>query len=363
MTRRTLLLLSAVLAATVAAAGVLVACTRPDDAPLWSVVVPETRPPASAAPTPRPPPTPFPPAGKVFLGLQTNAGPSDFTAVDAFASATRHRPAALQYSQGWATDRFNAEPLNAIAARGMLPIVSWEPWDYRLPGNASSSGDQPAYRLAAIIDGTYDEYIRAWASGVAALPYPVVMRFAHEMNGFWYPWCEQSNGNRPGQYVAAWRHVHDIFTDAGAANVTWLWSPNVTYPGAATLATLYPGDSYVDWIGLSGYYGTAGRESYIGFDDIFGATLAELTAITSRPVVITETGATNATGQRARWITEMFERLPSYPQVIGVIWFEANKELDWRIASTPDAAAAFAAGAANTTYDVTWTPSGVPRTS
>ena len=105
-----------------------------------------------------------------------------------------------------------------------------------VPGNDASSGDQPAYRLAAIIDGTYDAYIRSWATGMAALPYPVVIRFAHEMNGFWYPWCEQSNGNRPGDYVAAWRHVHDLFADAGAHNVTWLWSPNVTYPGAAPLA-------------------------------------------------------------------------------------------------------------------------------
>jgi beta-mannanase len=332
-----------------AAAG-LVGCTGAVDVP------PAVQPSAGAAEptTPPPPPVPFPPPGKVFIGVQTNVGPSDFTAVDAFAAATGYRPRTLQFSQGWAHDPFRPEPFNAIADRGMLPIVSWEPWDYTRPGRATSSGDQPAYRLGAIIDGTYDTYIRSWASGIASLPYPVVMRFAHEMNGFWYPWCEQSNANQPGQY---------IFTAAGADNVAWLWSPNVTYPGAQPLANLYPGDAYVDWIGLSGYYGTAGREAYIGFEEIFAATFSELASFSRKPIVITETGATNATGRQAEWINDMFTQLPRHPEVIGVIWFEADKEVDWRIANAPAAAAAFAANASNALYDTAWTPNGIPRKS
>ena len=315
-------------------------------------------PPASPRPSPTAPPVPFPPAGKVFLGVQTNAGPSDFAAVDAFAAATKHAPSVLQFSQGWASDQFDPAKLDAIAAKGMLPIVSWEPWDYR----SKNGPAQPAYRLAQIAGGAYDTYVRSWATGIAALPYPVVIRFGHEMNGFWYPWCEQANGNHPGDFVRAWRHMHDLFLAAGAHNVTWLWSPNVTYSGAAPLAGLYPGDSYVDWIGLSGYYGTAGRTSYISFDQIFTSTLSELDTLTHRPIVVTETGATNASGQQAAWITQMFAQLPSHPQVIGVIWFEATKEIDWRIALKPAAASAFAQGAADPRYDAPWAPNGVPRT-
>ncbi|MGE5827813.1 MAG: glycoside hydrolase family 26 protein [Micromonosporaceae bacterium] len=334
--------------------GLLAGCSVPGDAPLRS------RRPGPSAP-PRPPPTPFPPPGKVFLGVQTSAGPPDFTAVDAFTAATHHGIAAFQFSQGWAEDGFDAGRLDAVAAKGLLPIVSWEPWDYQLRGRAASSGEQPAYRLATIIDGRYDDYIRSWATGVATLPYPVVMRFAHEMNGFWYPWCEQANGNHPGDYVKAWRHVHDIFVAAGAHNVSWLWSPNVTYPGAAPLDELYPGDSYVDWIGLSGYYGTAGHTSYISFDQIFDRTITELSEFTRKPIVVTETGATNSTGQQTRWITQMFQQLPRHPEIIGVIWFEVDKEIDWRIAGVPSSAAAFATGAADPRYDTTWTPAGVPR--
>jgi hypothetical protein len=362
MNARSITVLSVIAAAVVAAGGVLVSCTLPDAAP--PAGQPVAQPTGSVLAVPASPsaaPAPFPPRGKVFLGVQTNLGPYDFSAVDAFSKATDHQPSVLQFSQGWAEDQFDAGRLTSIADRGMLPIVSWEPWDYTLRGRAASSGDQPAYRLSAIIGGTYDAYIRSWATGIAALPFPVVIRFAHEMNGFWYPWCEQSNGNRPGDYVKAWRHVHDIFRDAGAKNVTWLWSPNVTYPGAAPLKNLYPGNAYVDWIGLSGYYGTAGRESYISFNQIFTGTLAQLKKFTRKPIIVTETGATNATGQQVRWIVQMFAQLAQHPQIIGVIWFESNKEIDWRIAGVPAAAAAFGRGAANPRYDAPWTATGIPR--
>lgn len=363
MNRTARVLLGGVLAAAVAAGGILVACTGPGDhgaAPAPSTVLPAPSA-ATTSPSPPPPPAPFPPAGKVFLGLQTNQGGYDFSALDAFAAATHRQPSALQFSQGWAGNQFDPALLNRIAGRGLLPILSWEPWDYAAHGRAASSGDQPAYRLSAIIDGRYDGYIRSWAEGIAALRYPVVVRFGHEMNGFWFPWCEQSNGNRHGDFVKAWRHVHDMFTAAGANNVSWLWSPNVTYPSATPLAGLYPGDGYVDWIGLSGYYGTAGRASYISFDAIFNQTLAELRTFTGKPVVIAETGATNATGQKAGWIRQMFTQLPAHPEIIGVIWFEAVKEIDWRVANSPAAAAAFGTGAADPRYDTPWAPNGYPR--
>jgi mannan endo-1,4-beta-mannosidase len=352
------------LLAAIIAAGTLAACSETPPPAVPGGPGPASSASANSPPAPSPTaaPVPFPPQGKVFLGLQTNLGPYDFGAVDAFSNATHYHPAVLQFSQGWAKDQFDAGRFSSIAARGMLPIVSWEPWDYTLRGKAVSSGEQPAYRLSALIAGRYDPYIRSWATGLASLPFPVVLRFAHEMNGFWYPWCEQSNGNHRGEYVKAWRHVHDLFNAAGAHNVRWLWSPNVTYPGAAPLKALYPGDAYVDWVGLSGYYGTAGVTSYVSFDQIFTGTFKELKTFTHKPIVITETGATDATGQRARWITQMFAQLPHHPEVIGVIWFEATKEIDWRIASSPPAAAAFAKGASAPRYATGWTTNGVPRT-
>ena len=79
--------------------------------------------------------------------------------------------------------------------------------------------------VGRIVCGAFDDYVSAMAPGIRGLDYPVAIRFAHEMNGFWYPWCEQSNGDRPGDYVNGWRHVHDIFSQDAVHNVIWVWSP------------------------------------------------------------------------------------------------------------------------------------------
>jgi mannan endo-1,4-beta-mannosidase len=299
----------------------------------------------------------YPPAGRTFLGVQTATGVPDFSDAELFTRATGVQPRVYEFSQGWAVDEFDARRIDRVAARGMLPLVSWEPWDFRKESSVDRRrSDQQEYRLAKIIAGEFDGYIRSWAEGVAELGYPVGMRLAHEMNGYWYPWCEQANGNAAGEYQLMWRHVHDIFTEAGATNVIWVWSPNVSYSESSPIHELYPGDEYVDWLGVSGYYGTGGQRSYRSFSQIFDGTLRELAAISDRPVVITEVGATDAIGRRAEWISEMFRTLEDHPEIIGVIWFEAEREIDWRIGPAPDAAQAFGTGARDPRFDAPWSP-------
>ncbi|RJL23281.1 glycoside hydrolase family 26 protein [Bailinhaonella thermotolerans] len=317
--------------------------------------------PPAAAPAARPA---FPPYGTAFLGVMTKTGPYDLRPLRDFTRAVGRRPAALQFSQGWETQRFVRGAFDRIARRGMMPIVAWEPWDYAAESMIElEHGGQPKYALKRIIAGEFDDYVTAWARGIKRLRYPVAIRFAHEMNGFWYPWCEGVNGNAPGSYVAAWRHVHDIFTRLGVDNVTWIWSPNVHYQGSTPLKGLYPGDDYVDWVGLSGYYGTEGMEGYRSFSEVFSPTLKTIRQLTRKPVVITEVAATDVSGLKARWVEQMFRQLPKHPDIIGVIWYEAVKETDWRIAASPRAAQAYAEGAAGTGVTTTWSPDMVPRTS
>ena len=82
------------------------------------------------------------------------------------------------------------------------------------------------------------------------------------MNGFWFPWTEGVNGNKPGEYVTAWRHVHDIFTAVGATNATWVWCPNVDFTAQADPAgEALPGRRYVDWTCLDGFNWGKTRDS------------------------------------------------------------------------------------------------------
>jgi beta-mannanase len=128
----------------------------------------------------------------------------------------------------------------------------------------------------------------------------------------------------------------------------WNNSPN--------LVQFYPGNNYVTWIGLSGYYGTPGMGDYRTFNEIFGPTISDLRGFTHKPIVIAETGATEVSGQMSRWIKEMFRELPAHKGIIGIVWFEAVDVVDWRVASYSQAAAAFSAGYANPLYHVRWSP-------
>ena|SRR5947207_13491520 len=98
----------------------------------------------------------------------------------------------------------------------------------------------------------------------------VIPTLCHEMNGNWYPWSEQVNGNTAGEFVLAWQHVHALFTIQGVTNVTWVWCPNVDYPGSTPLHELYPGDASVVWAGMDGYYwGSIQRHVWQPFSSVF----------------------------------------------------------------------------------------------
>ncbi|WP_432989037.1 glycoside hydrolase family 26 protein [Dactylosporangium sp. CA-233914] len=330
----------------------------------WQEKLAEPRPsftPAPSAPG-RKAPT-FPAAGTGFFGVFTDKGPGDLTDYNGFVQAAGKNPQVMMFASGWgAQPHFDRQPFDRIVNRGMLPMLGWEPWDYRAASKTDRDrGTQPKYQLARISGGDFDAYITEWAKGIKELGYPVAIRFAHEMNGYWYPWCESANGNQRGDYVAAYRHVHDLFKGLGATNVIWVWSPNVVYENATPLSRLYPGDDYVDWVGLSGYYGTAGMETYQTFEQIYRGTLAELKTLSKRPIVVTETAATDERGRKADWITDLLQTLPKHPEIIGFLWYESVKETDWRIAASPAASAAFAKGIAQPYFDAHWTPDSVPR--
>ena len=284
---------------------------------------------------------------RVDVGVATPAGFSDLGEVEAFERATGARTGIVMQFDHWGLTLPDADGMDAVAARGAVPMVAWEPW---MPGEGA---EQPEYRLRRIADGAHDDYLRRAARILRAHEGPVLLRFAHEMNGDWYPWAAGVNGNEARDYVDAWRHVHEIFAEERADDVAWVWSPNVDYPGATPLEELYPGDEYVDWVGASGYNGgtTLDWGGWRSFDDLFDDTLDRLEALApGKPLMITETGSAEQGGDKAAWIDGFFRGLERRSQARAFVWFEFDKETDWRVTSSEASAHAFGTAVSHPRY-------------
>ena len=277
----------------------------------------------------------------LYYGVHVPGWLSDMSAVNVFEADAGKKASIVMFYQGWGltdgSQNFQPVWMDNIRSHGSIPMVTWEPWLY------TAGVDQPAYSLQNIIDGSFDSFLTQWALDAKAWGHPFFLRFAHEMNGSWNSWSEQVNGNSTGQYVLAWQHVHDLFARNGATNATWVWSPNVSYTGSSPMAGLYPGDAYVDWIALDGYnWGTVGGHSWQSFSSVFGPSYDEITGITLKPLLVAETASAESGGSKANWITSaLTSEIGNFPRVKGFVWFNENKETDWRIESSAKAQAAF----------------------
>lgn len=335
---------------------------------------PTTAPKPTPAPTPSKQPAPLlaaltAPSNRYF-GLYTEQAPFSWSTFDDAATKLATTPRTVGYFSGW-DEPYRAAAVTRAWARNTLPIMTWES---RPIAAANNVVNEPDYTLSKIIGGGFDDYLRAYARSIVATGLPLGIRLDHEMNGTWYPWSEDDgrggsiNGNSPGQYVQMWRYVHDVFQQEGANQyVFWIWSPNrinkltSSHRTQAYLASLYPGDEYVDWVGMSGYL----RPAYAADDDFtfgytFGSTITQLRAIApGKRILLAEIGASETGGHKVAWIASMFDALarPENADIVGMLWFDEAVSTytegvlgtnDWRVDSRPETLAAFKAGLART---------------
>lgn len=281
----------------------------------------------------------LPPVSTAALrfGAATAGGPLASGELDDVSQLAGESPSTILFYK----DFLQAPPItemNSVRARGAVPLITWEPWAW------GGGTEQPAYSLDRIAAGDFDAHVTQWGQALAAWGHPVQLRFAHEMNGNWYPWAEGVNGNQAGDYVSAWRHVHDVVAATGAGNVSWVWSPNVPYYGSTDLAGLFPGVGYVDVVALDGYnWGTSASWSgWISPQDLFAPGIAQLRALAPGvPILISETASSEAGGNKAAWNAGLVSYLAAQPDVVGFVWFHLQKETDWRINSSATSASAF----------------------
>lgn len=290
--------------------------------------------------------------------------PWDTRAITSFETSSNKKISILHWGLSWwdcptssscgyQTFNYQSKQFDAMRRQGIIPMLSWHSWD----ATATSVKNQPRFALRTIINGDHDAYIRQWATEAKQWGHPFFLRFNHEMNGTWYPWSEQTNGNSAGEFVKAWKHVHDIFTSVGANNVTWVWCVNVDFPGATEMSSLYPGDEYVDWLAMDGYnWGTNPQrpDGWKSFSEVFSSTYSQLGALSpSKPIMIAETSSTEYGGSKAAWIKDMLTvQLPqNFPRVKAVLWFNWNADnMDWVIETSQTAKSAFSTSIAGSYY-------------
>lgn len=276
-------------------------------------------------------PVPFEP-GKVMLGAYLDlAGKSLSQSLALRRQQLGRDERILHLFYAW-TDTL-PESISSLPAKA-IPMISWR-----------------GARYAEILAGEHDSLIRRAARRLAASKRPTMLRWAWEMNGDWYLWGGVNNPEHSAGFVKAWRHIWTIFAEQGAKNVSWVWSPNwLSNPTESwnQVQDYYPGDKYVDWVGMSGY--NLRRETP---QKLFDAVYARYSA--TKPIMITEIGSVDRGGTtKGDWITTFADWAGTRPGVGAVTWFDTDthpgSDEKWRIDSNADSLAAYKAMATSARF-------------
>lgn len=229
----------------------------------------------------------------------------------------------------------NPNKLKSICDDGFTPLISWETW-----GGRESN---VTYSLADIASGKYDDLLYVYLDRFKKICHDtqIVIRFNHEMemrpsygHKHWTPWQGQ-----PEEYTATWRHVVELAKNGGYDNIKWLWSPN---RADEYIHPYYPGDKYVDFVGVTLNYPTANATTYTNFEDFYEPNKKTLESF-NKPIIIGETGYYNDDEQEvADWINGAFHYLRNEPMIVAAIWFnEKTERADYRIEATEAGKRAF----------------------
>ncbi|BAO45311.1 hypothetical protein TBH_C2401 [Thiolapillus brandeum] len=271
------------------------------------------------------------------------------------------------FSQYWFEGMdYPREKIHAIRDSGAIPLVRMQP-----RSTTREYVRETRFTLARIIQGDFDEPLSRWARAAREDGIPLLVDFGVEVNGQWFPWNGYWNGggatgaygdpdypDGPERFRDAYRHIIDLFRAEQADNITWLFHVTMYMDEPADVWNqprfYYPGDDYIDWIGVS-LYGALhpGEDYWDSFTEILtaGNAYRKIQAISSRkPLAILEMGVTDhhPRGNKAEWLRDAFARIRSNPYLkfrAVTYWHEnwdnEGSQTSLRIDSSPEALAAF----------------------
>jgi len=237
---------------------------------------------------------------------------------------------------------------------GVTPMVSLEPtW----------RGSPDTGLLELITSGQADARLGRAAHDLAALgPAPLLIELAAEMNAtFGAPWQAAANGKdtAPAAFVDAWRHVVGTMRRAGAHNVQWVFAPSAGNPHThvhsgpshwAWYGHWYPGDAYVDYLGLHAFNNALAQGAWVPFIELVAGDAADrmlddmIERFPHRRIFLGEFATSehpHHAAAKARWIEDAYRRMQRCSAIAGVVWFDMDKEADWHIDSSRASAVAY----------------------
>jgi endoglucanase len=210
-------------------------------------------------------------------------------------------------------DRYALERNRAI-------LLTIEPWTWN-----RSERNMPQILHARLRSGDYDHYMRDICEVLDKMDSPITVRFAQEMDDYssqfiWAGW-------EPENYIFAYRRMIDICREE-APRINVMWSPL----GYANMADYYPGDEYVDLIGLSVFGFQQWEEDVLGrsltFEDILGPRY-DRAAQFGKPIVVPELGYSGNADYVEQWENTIRQRNPRFPDLVGVVYFNQREVYPW----------------------------------
>jgi hypothetical protein len=270
--------------------------------------------------------------------------------IEGFEKMVGKQQAIVASSSYWGEQSFPTANMNLIWRHGSIPLLFWSPWDR--PYDEDQGPDK--FSLANIAAGKWDHYIDQWADAAKAFRHPIMVSFANEMNGQWFPWSGMFFGedkkvpnSDPPRYVgpeylhdcyyqwwhilrypdppelimpeilkkvhyawwldlgfpryvapemfkAAYRHVVDRVRARGATNLIWVFHfMNYSMPQGEwnLIVNYYPGSKYVDWLGMSVYGQQYVEDNWSSFEPLLDWPYTEITQLApDKPVMLAEWG-------------------------------------------------------------------------
>ena len=251
-------------------------------------------------------------------GIFTPLVPSYFPEQKAFEQQVRFTfPFVLYYTHFTSSLPDIESALSVIKAEGRYPELTLQ----------TSNTEDGSLMLYDVLNGEYDEFLRAYARIIADLEHPTLMRLCNEMNGDWCSYSAWHAGKDTELFKALYYYVYRIFEEEGAATYTiWVWNPNEkSFPDFKWNHgdLYYPGGRLVDIVGLTGYNtGTYHPgEIWRTFNEIYQPIYAEAVASYNKPLMITEFSCSNVGGNKPLWVRDMFEQIQSYDKIKLAIWW------------------------------------------